>query len=126
MMETRQGLAMDRVFRQHLARLCEDRNRRINGRNLNVPNRWWPERVTHPDLRMKFSDAGAWDFIADCLRDMDGVQVKTIDQLERPPIPGHYMLVTVGSGSRRIYIKIAYFDRSDTVLGVSFHYEDPR
>jgi len=75
---------------------------------------------------MKFSDAGARDFIADCLRDMKGVQVKTIDQLERPPIPGHYMLVSVGGGNRRIYMKIAYFDQSDTVLGVSFRYEDPR
>jgi len=75
---------------------------------------------------MKFSDSGAWDFIADCLRDLEGIQIKTIDLLERPPVPGHYMLVAVARGSRRIYIKIAHLDRSDTVLGVSFHYEDPR
>src|SRR5687768_15208684 len=117
---------MDREFRERLARLCEDRSKRINGRNLNVPNRWSPDQVMHPDLHMRFSEAGAWDFIADCLRDLEGIQIKTIDRLEQPPVPGHYMLVSVGRGIRRIYIKIAHLAAGDTVLGISFHYEDPR
>lgn len=111
------------AVRGALALLCRNPDTRITGRALDAPNRWRPYSVRHPETGLFFTDAGAWDFIADALQARAAVTCL-------PPtaaMPDHaYYLIEGNAFDRRIYMKIAIRPPLRKVIGLSFHYEDPR
>lgn len=112
------------LVRHALAKLCRNPDLRINPPNLEiVEHRWWPHRVLEPDLFMRFSDDGAWHFIADQLEAGQTIRC-------HPPTKDYpdyaYALVHSSGKSRGIYMKIALPVPVTQIMGISFHYEDPR
>ncbi|RZK42624.1 MAG: hypothetical protein EOO61_05320 [Hymenobacter sp.] len=110
----------DQAIRAWFAIRCRDPRRRTDGRKLQIAHRWEPFTVRDPDHFGFFTEAGAWDYIADCLE-----AGKRIDHL--PPNNGFddyaiYMLSVPAAGDRRIYMKVAVKQQSDIVIGISFHY----
>lgn len=85
-------------------------------------HRWRPATVMHSASRSMYSDAGAWEFIADCLRANCNIKCQ-------PPsgrFNDHaYVMVESDGGDRRIYMKVAIQPGCDQLIGVSFHYERP-
>jgi hypothetical protein len=82
-----------------------------------------PYTVRHPETGLFFTDVGAWEFIADCLKAHCGL--KCIQPTQCHPAHSYYLLEN-GAGHRRIYMKIAIRAEIRKVIGLSFHYEDPR
>ena len=111
------------AVRPALRTLCLDRSSRINGRNADSANRWRPFTVREPDTQMLFTDEGAWEFIADCLR--DGCPVECMPPTPAFPDFAYYMVKAV-RGDKKIYMKIAIRPPVRIIVGVSFHYEDKR
>jgi hypothetical protein len=103
-----------------LALLCRDPGKRINPPAIDLPNDWRPFTVTHPTFLSRFNDAGAWEFIADCLEQGAPITCK-------PPSPEHpdhaYVMIEAGEGMKRVYMKIAIKPGLAKVVGISFHYE---
>ena len=111
--------------RKALAQGCRDPALRITGRNLNVPNRWRPWAIKESDTGMRFSDAGAWEFIAECLLDK-AIEVEDLPtKLRDPPVPAVVFKIHMPWHGERLYVKLGEL-RGGVVLGVSFHLEDPR
>lgn len=106
------------AVRAALILLCRHPAKRITGRGLDEANRWRPYAVKDPDTLMWFTDDGAWNFIADCYQ-------RNCPLLCKPPtgtFPDHsYVAVELG-----IYMKVAIRPPFPKIIGLSFHYEDPR
>lgn len=103
---------------------CRDSLSRTDGRKMQIAHRWEPSTVRHPDHRMFFSEDGAWDFIADNI--YEGTTLHSLPPTEAHPDYAYYMLAANDVRDRRIYMKIAKLPDLDMVVGISFHYEDPR
>ena len=81
------------------------------------PCRWYPYNVLHPVFGIPFTDAGAWNFIADLLS--AGHDVTPI-VMEKPPGQIGYVLRTAGyTGCPEIYIKLTL--SKHYINGRSFH-----
>lgn len=96
---------------------------RVTGQLQDVPNRWWPMTVRDPDTQMYFTDDGAWHFIADLL--IAGAPAKCIPPSEKFPDFAYYLVEAI-DGSTPIYMKIALNQQARKIIGLSFHYRDPR
>lgn len=108
------------AIRSWFAQRCRVPATRTTGRQLGIANRWEPNTVRHPELHSIFTDAGAWDFIADCLESGENFQsIPPTDAFQDYAI---YMLHLPIFGERRIYMKLACRQGLDMVIGVSFHY----
>jgi hypothetical protein len=70
-----------------------------------------------------FTDAGAWEFIADCL--CGGVPIKCHPPTIEFPDHAYVMIAAPDGEGRRIYMKIAIRSGVKKIIGVSFHYEQP-
>jgi hypothetical protein len=101
-----------------LASMCRDPAKRIIARNLELENFWAPYTVRNPDTFMPFTDAGAWDFIADCLE--ANVKTTCIPPSEKYPDHAYYLVEGARTG-QAIYMKIAIRPGLKHVIGVSFH-----
>jgi hypothetical protein len=110
----------ENLIRSLFAVRCRDPLLRTDGRKLQIANRWEPFTVRHPELHAVFTEAGAWDFIADCLE--GGEKLNSLPPTQKFPDYAIYMLHAPVSGGRRIYIKIALRQELNMVIGVSFHY----
>jgi hypothetical protein len=110
----------EQAIRAWFAIRCRDPLRRTDGRKLQIAHRWEPFTVRDPDHEGFFSDAGAWDFIADCLE--SGETIHHLPPTADFPDYGIYLLSTPVSRKRRIYMKVAARRDTDIVIGVSFHY----
>lgn len=110
------------AIRGWLVSRCRDPGRRTDGRKMGMANRWQPYTVRHPELYGYFSDAGAWDFIADCLE--EGLELKRLPQSAEFPDYAAYMVYLPIHGERRIYMKVAARPELDMVIGISFHYSN--
>lgn len=88
-------------------------------------HKWWPYTVRHSATLSQYGDRGAWDFIADCLR--DGCAVKY--QGPTAEFDDHaYVMVESDGGASNIYMKFALDIQLEpafkvTLIGLSFHYE---
>jgi hypothetical protein len=107
-------------IRPALIVMCRNPLARVNPPNLDLQrHRWKPFTVRDPQSLSLFTDAGAWDFISDCLESGGDVTCK-------PPSAEHpdhaYVMISNGGGSRRIYMKIAIKPGLRKLIGVSFHY----
>lgn len=109
--------------RSALAQMCRNPAMRVTGRLHDVPNRWEPMTVREPDTQMYFTDDGAWHFIADLL--VSGAQAKCIPPSDKFPDFAYYLVEATG-GFTLIYMKVALQKEVKKVIGLSFHYSDPR
>lgn len=96
---------------------ARDKRLRQSVSKSTAPCRWYPYRVLHPRFGIPFTEAGAWNFIADLLDAGHGV---TVIEMEKPPGQIGYVLKTAGfRGCPEIYIKLTLSSRY--VNGRSFH-----
>jgi hypothetical protein len=104
---------MDEV-RHQLITLC----RRVRARQLGFPRDWRPSQVTDPRSNMPFTEAGAWDFVAEMLE--AGHFMDTLI-LDNPRGAKAYVLIVAQVvGVPSIYVKVQL--GSGCVIGRSFHY----
>jgi len=116
---------VSRAFRAKLAQLCLDESRRINGPNKSVPHDWRPQTVRYPDCYLCFTEAAAWEFIADCLQD-DAVTVSIKRPVPPLQVDAYEIIVPTTTDPRPIYMKVAFisatYEDDELVVGISFHY----
>ncbi len=110
----------DDAIRRWFAARCRDPSRRTDGRKMGMANRWEPSTVRHPELYSFFTEAGAWEFIADCLE--AGEALRHIPPTTEFPDYAVFMVHLPIFGERRIYMKLAKRAALDMVIGISFHY----
>ena len=111
------------VVRGALVLLCRNPDMRITGRALDTANRWKPYSVRHPQTDMVFTDAGAWEYIADMIQ--EGSRLTCLPPTVQMPDHAYYLIEGRAEG-RRIYMKVAIRPPLRKIIGLSFHYEDPR
>jgi len=81
--------------------------------------KWWPGSVFDPCYGECFTTEGAWDFIAENLKEK-GTRIKQVDLDKLPSRKAYELLIPTYKG--KIYIKISFGGKGDTVIGHSFHY----
>jgi hypothetical protein len=108
-------------IRHQLGLLCRRKGARTSAWTAEKPTQWQPNSVINPQDGQPFTDAGAWEFVADHL---DSGHPITPVVLENPPGKVAYELV-VSIGDSELYVKLEL--GSGRVIGRSFHYsERPR
>ena len=108
-----------KVVREQLALLCRrGRNRRVA---LNLPCDWHPMTVYNQRTGMPFTEAEAFEAIADAL--LEATIEVTVVTLRIPPGKTAYeLLIPQPNGCAPIYAKVQL--GSGQVLARSFHYSD--
>lgn len=110
-------MSISQQIRIEIIRRARDKRLRTAKFTKQEPCEWRPWQVLHPKSGLPFSDAGAWNFIADLLE--DGHEAATII-LDKPPGMEGYEIVADGfRGCPKIYIKVTL--PTNTVHGRSFH-----
>ena len=103
--------------RKELARLARMKTMRINEWTKEMPCDWSPGTVTCPETDMPFTDAGAWNLIADLL---DGDHCFREIRLRVPAGDIAYeTTVVLRSDLPPVYIKIKL--KGGRIRGRSFH-----
>jgi hypothetical protein len=105
--------------RRQLARLARQKKRRRIPREL--PCSWLPGTVLDPGSNQPFTDAGAWELIAQLLDDFEGQAVR-VQTLDHPAGVVAYVM-EYPLPLRNLYIKVHY-GNGPSILGRSFHYSD--
>ncbi len=106
---------IDPGFRISCARMA----RRRSTRALGWPRDWNPGGVCDPRQdQTVFTEAGAWEFIADLLDDGCEVETKLLDS--PPGGKGYVILTSGGAGKPDVYIKFQVI--GNRIFGRSFHY----
>jgi hypothetical protein len=103
-------------IRHQLVVLCRRKKARKTEWSVHCPTEWQPSTVIDPQSGLPFTDAGAWEFVADRLE--DGSQLESV-QLDKPPGSTGYVL-KIPLDSRKLYVKLQL--GSGSVIGRSFHY----
>ena len=110
-------MSIPESVREDLARRARNKKVRQSKFKPEAPCDWRPGQVLTPESGLPFSDAGAWNFIADLLE--AGHEVTTLI-LEKPPGKTAYVMVAKGySGCPNIYIKLTM--SRNIINGRSFH-----
>jgi hypothetical protein len=110
-------MAIDIAVRNELIRRSRDKRFRQSVSKSTEPCRWYPHRVLHPVLGIPFTEAGAWNFVAELLSCNHDV---TTIAMEKPSGQIGYVLKTAGyKGCPEIYIKLTL--STQFVNGRSFH-----
>ncbi|WP_157288504.1 hypothetical protein [Uliginosibacterium gangwonense] len=96
--------------------------RRKDRRTLGFPRDWNPSRIRHPEIRdFYFTEAGAWEFIADQLQ---ANHPFTEIVLDNPAgALALVMEVKVTPDDPLLYIKLQ-IGKGNMAIGRSFHYSD--
>jgi hypothetical protein len=94
---------------------------RVNPPEIDIANRWHPFQVVEPSSLSRFTDVGAWEFIADCIK--DGCPIKYKPPSELYPDHAYELIVVPPDGGRGVYMKIAIKPEIRRIIGLSFHYE---
>ena len=102
--------------RHQLVVLCRRKKARKSEWSVKCPTEWQPTTVIDPLTGSPFTDAGAWEFLADKLE--NGWELEPM-QLEKPPGSTGYVLKIPLDG-RKLYVKLQL--GSGCVVGRSFHY----
>src|SRR5437867_572644 len=112
------GVAEDPLkdVRRQLAALARRPKCRTSAFTPERPTEWRPWEVKNPESGMVFTEAGAWEFIADCLESNHPIEQIV---LEKPHgKAGYVMIVRSEAGRCPIYIKLEL--GSGKVIGRSF------
>src|ERR1039458_6245190 len=115
-------MAISSAIRDELVRRARNKNTRTSVFRPEEPCDWRPRQVSHPESGLPFTDAGAWNFIADLLE--SGCEVRETELRKPPGKIGYVTLVDGHVGCPRIYIKLTL--SSNMVHGRSFHYSEHR
>ena len=102
------------AHRHELATLA----RRRHSRRLQFPHEWQPWCVCSEVTGMPFTEAEAWNFIADRLE--DGHPISVIDMRDNPGTHGFVMLIEMSGNERPLYIKVQL--GAGVIIGRSFHW----
>lgn len=94
--------------------------RRKKARVIDKPNKWRPHEVICQETGAPFTDAGAWEYIADLLD--RGHPLEEAAQEQPPGVTAYVMLVALAEET--LYIKVRL--GAGFILGRSFHYSDKR
>lgn len=108
-------------IRKRLALLCRSGRKRTSIFTKKRPNRWSPTSICRPGSIDPFTEAGAWEFVADCLD--SGVDIEVIT-LDKPPDKTGYVMLVPCDHGEEIYIKLEIV--GDMVVGRSFHVSEKR
>lgn len=85
------------------------------------PVKWRPTQVTNPEVDLPFTEAGAWEFIA---QQLEAGQPLTEIVLDKPPGKiGYVLSVLLSSDRPELYVKLE-LGGSGKVFGRSFHYSE--
>lgn len=103
-----------------MAGLARQKSKRRVPREL--PCSWQPRTVINPEDSQPFTDAGAWEFSAQLLEDMEGQDVEVITLTERPAGTTAYVMKR-DLPTGKVYIKVHY-GHGPSILGRSFHYSE--
>jgi hypothetical protein len=103
-------------IRHQLVVLCQRKKARTSEWSVNCPTEWQPTTVIDPQSSLPFTDAGAWEFVADQLE--NGAEIESL-QLEKPPGSTGYVL-KIPLGNKQLYVKLQL--GAGKVIGRSFHY----
>lgn len=107
--------------RRQLARLARQKSKRRVPRT-ELPCEWRPGSVINPEDGQPFTDAGAWELIAQLLEDTE-VQSVEITTLDHPLGKIGYVMKRDWPTGEVLYIKVHY-GHGPSILGRSFHYSD--
>jgi hypothetical protein len=103
--------------RREFARLARRKNLRRNDWTKKMPCDWAPTQVENPRTGMPFTDAGAWELIAELL---DGNHEFTEVTLRNPPgCLAYETRVCLQANYAEIYIKVQHL--AGNIWGRSFH-----
>lgn len=107
--------------RRELAGLARNKKTRAAGPlDTNLGCKWHPTKVISPMSGMPFTEAGAWDLVAELLESAFPIEELT---LESPAgMTALVFLVDLPGAQRTLYIKIHPGGRG--VFGRSFHYSE--
>lgn len=104
------------LYRADLARFAANKKTR----SLGWPRDWRPQSVESPDSGLPFTDAGAWNLIAELLR--QGVPMKE-KELKNPLGQMAFVMKHILDENRAaLYIKIQF--GNGEIIGRSFHYSE--
>lgn len=103
----------------HRAQLAANA-RRKDCRTLGFPRRWNPGSVINPVSEMPYTDAGAWELIADLLEAGHPIETMTMDDPKGKT--GFVMHYELTPGTVPLYIKLHFGAKG--VIGRSFHISD--
>lgn len=104
------------AIKSELAKLARQKNNRIVSFWPEEPSKWWPGSVIDPRSGKVFTNAGAWDFVAEHLERKE-------TKIEKVPLwfprgkDGYAF--TVKDGKQTIYIKVSL--GKDVIIARSFH-----
>ena len=101
-------------IRHQLALLAQ----RKRARKLDWPRDWRPHEVLNPLDGQPFTDAGAWEYIAELLEQGQELEESLQDQ----PAGVTAYVMQVALPDRTLYIKVRL--GAGFILGRSFHYSD--
>lgn len=108
------------AMRPLLAAMCRKPEFRAHPPNIGTGrHRWHPFTVREQASMSRFSDAGAWECIAECLERGADINYKPPNEEFKDHA---YEMIDASSGLSDIYIKIALRDGLPKLLGISFHY----
>ena len=108
--------------RRQLAVLARRSHARVTAFNTERPTDRRPGQVRNPDgvLDTFFTDAAAWEFIAERLD--DGHPIETVELRKPPGATGYVMKIDIESDRPQLYIKLQL--GSGKIIGRSFHYSE--
>jgi hypothetical protein len=110
-------LALDDAIRRQLAQLCQHkRTRRSGGAGTGLPCHWAPWDVRDPRTGEYFTEASAWEFVAETINSGHPIDPIT---LRIPRGRTGYVLLIGPPPPDKIYIKLQL--GAGVVLGRSFH-----
>jgi hypothetical protein len=107
------------TVRRRLAELASSKSHRLVGwdSRWNLPSDWSPQTITSPENGMPFTQAGAWELIAELAQ--GGHPMREIC-LDRPPGDIAYeFLVDLAAATTTLYIKVQI--KGGCIIGRSFH-----
>ena len=96
--------------------------RRKDGRALGFPRDWAPSRVCYPEVEgFYFTEAGAWEFVADKLEAGHPFEEVRLDQ--PPGALAIVLKIPLRPDAPLLYVKIQ-LGVANKAIGRSFHYSD--
>ena len=108
--------------RRQLALLARRRRARTSAFDPSAPTDWRPTQIRRAEggFSPYFTDAAAWELIADKLE--QGHEVEVVELHKPPGAKGYVMKIDLGPDVPTLYVKLQL--RGRQVVGRSFHYSE--